>query len=107
MIATIQGKYDTLSAMMNERLRRRWAGCEALALGRGEHLGGGDDHVSGAGDGEDERQGGLATGPGVGVLMFVQCERSKRCSRREDEREQNEPHGYSIIMRSPCCGANR
>src|SRR5437899_9684929 len=35
MIATIQGKYDTLSAMMNERLRRRWAGCEALALGRG------------------------------------------------------------------------
>src|SRR5881628_1283916 len=35
MIATVQDKYDTLSPLMNERLRRRWAGCEALALGRG------------------------------------------------------------------------
>lgn len=35
MIATVQGKYATLSRLMNERLKRRWAGCEALASGRG------------------------------------------------------------------------
>jgi hypothetical protein len=35
MVATVQGKYATLAPLMNERLRRRWAGCEALALGRG------------------------------------------------------------------------
>src|SRR5437870_12642412 len=35
MIATVQGKYATLSHLMNERLKRRWAGCEALASGRG------------------------------------------------------------------------
>ena len=35
MIATIRDKYATLSAMMNERMRRRWAACEALAMGRG------------------------------------------------------------------------
>jgi hypothetical protein len=31
----VQGKYATLSRLMNERLKRRWAGCEALATGRG------------------------------------------------------------------------
>src|SRR5438876_12045146 len=35
MVATVQGRYATLAPLMNERLRRRWAGCEALALGRG------------------------------------------------------------------------
>ncbi len=35
MIATVQGKYATLSRLMNERLKRRWAGCEALASGHG------------------------------------------------------------------------
>ena len=35
MIATIQDKYDTLCSMMNERLKRRWAACEALAMGWG------------------------------------------------------------------------
>src|SRR5213593_2656523 len=35
MIATVQDKYATLSRLMNERLRRRWAGCEALVAGRG------------------------------------------------------------------------
>src|SRR5437867_382147 len=35
MIATVQGKYATLSRLMNERFKRRWAGCEALASGRG------------------------------------------------------------------------
>lgn len=31
----VQEKYDRLSHMMNERLRRRWAACEALAIGHG------------------------------------------------------------------------
>ena len=35
MIATIRDKYDTLSFMMNERMKRRWAACEALAMSRG------------------------------------------------------------------------
>jgi len=35
MLAQVQEKYDRLSHMMNERLRRRWAACEALAIGRG------------------------------------------------------------------------
>jgi len=35
MVATVQDKFDSLAPMMNERLRRRWAACEALALGRG------------------------------------------------------------------------
>ncbi len=35
MIATIRDKYDTLSVMMNERMKRRWAACEALAMSRG------------------------------------------------------------------------
>jgi hypothetical protein len=35
LVATLRHKYDTLSAMMNEKLRRRWAGCEAMAIGRG------------------------------------------------------------------------
>jgi hypothetical protein len=33
--ATLHEKFDTLSFMMNEQLRRRWAGCEAMAMGRG------------------------------------------------------------------------
>lgn len=35
MVATVQDKYDTLFPMMNEKLRRRWAACEAMAIGRG------------------------------------------------------------------------
>jgi len=35
MVATIEDKFGTLAPMMNERLRRRWAACEALVLGRG------------------------------------------------------------------------
>jgi Rhodopirellula transposase DDE domain len=35
MIATIQDKYEHLSPLMTEKLRRHWAACEALALGRG------------------------------------------------------------------------
>lgn len=35
METTVAEKFDKLSSMMNEKLRRRWAGCEALALGRG------------------------------------------------------------------------
>jgi len=35
MLATVGNKFDTLAPMMDERLRRRWAACEALAMGRG------------------------------------------------------------------------
>lgn len=35
MVATLRDKYHTLSAMMTEKLRRRWAACEAMAIGRG------------------------------------------------------------------------
>jgi len=35
MIATLEQKYEHLCPLMNEVLRRRWAACEALALGRG------------------------------------------------------------------------
>ena len=35
MVATVQDKYHALRPMMNEKLRRRWAACEAIALGRG------------------------------------------------------------------------
>jgi transposase len=35
MLALVQMKYDNLSSMMNERLKRHWAACEALALGYG------------------------------------------------------------------------
>ena len=35
MVATVREKHDTLSSMMNERVRRRWAACEAMAIGRG------------------------------------------------------------------------
>jgi transposase len=35
VLATVQSKYDTLCGAMNEQFRRRWAGCEALAIGRG------------------------------------------------------------------------
>jgi hypothetical protein len=35
MISIVEEKYERISSMMNERLRRRWAACEAMALGRG------------------------------------------------------------------------
>lgn len=35
MATTVAEKFKSLSSMMNEKLRRRWAACEALALGRG------------------------------------------------------------------------
>ncbi len=34
-MALVQEKYERLSRMMNERLKRRWAACEALTIGRG------------------------------------------------------------------------
>src|SRR5207302_5115055 len=35
MTITVREKFDKLAPVMNEQLRRRWAGCEALAIGRG------------------------------------------------------------------------
>ncbi len=35
MAVTVQEKYHRLSSLMNEKLRRHWAACEAIALGRG------------------------------------------------------------------------
>jgi len=35
MIALVQEKYQNLSALMDEKLKRHWAACEALAMGRG------------------------------------------------------------------------
>ena len=35
MAAVVAEKYDRLSSMMNEKLRRRWAACEAMSMGRG------------------------------------------------------------------------
>lgn len=35
MVAIVHMKYDQLSSMMDERLKRHWAACEALALGYG------------------------------------------------------------------------
>src|SRR5258708_8671124 len=35
MLAAIQAKFNALSAIMDERLRRRWAAAEADSLGRG------------------------------------------------------------------------
>jgi len=35
MAPPVREKFQTLSSMMNEKLKRRWAACEALALGRG------------------------------------------------------------------------
>jgi len=35
IIATLQKKYQVLSPVMDEKVRRRWAACEAMALGRG------------------------------------------------------------------------
>jgi transposase len=35
MVALVQMKYDKLASMMDERLKRHWAACEALALGYG------------------------------------------------------------------------
>jgi len=35
MLATVQEKFDRLSSMMSEKLRRHWAACEAMAMGRG------------------------------------------------------------------------
>ena len=34
-IATIQEKFKALAPLMDERMRRRWAACEANSLGRG------------------------------------------------------------------------
>jgi hypothetical protein len=38
MVALVQMKYDKLASMMDERLKRHWAACEALALGYGSLL---------------------------------------------------------------------
>lgn len=35
MVSIVKMKYEDLASMMNERLKRRWAACEALALGYG------------------------------------------------------------------------
>jgi transposase len=35
MAASVTYKFSRLSPMMNEKLRRRWAACEAMAMGRG------------------------------------------------------------------------
>ncbi len=35
MASIVAEKYSTLHSMMNEKLKRRWAGCKAMALGRG------------------------------------------------------------------------
>lgn len=35
MAVVIADKFEKLSSMMHEKLKRRWAACEALALGRG------------------------------------------------------------------------
>jgi transposase len=35
MAATVADKYGKLSSMMNEKLKRRWAACEAMSIGRG------------------------------------------------------------------------
>ena len=34
-LATIQQKFNALAPIMDERVRRRWAACEANSLGRG------------------------------------------------------------------------
>lgn len=35
MVATVREKFDRLSSMMNEKLRRHGAACEAMTMGRG------------------------------------------------------------------------
>src|SRR5258708_14670556 len=35
MIATVRQKYEALAPLLHEKARRRWAACEAQALGRG------------------------------------------------------------------------
>lgn len=35
MVCLVQDKYERLSCMMDEKLKRHWAACEALAVGRG------------------------------------------------------------------------
>lgn len=35
MVSIVAAKFELLSARMNERFKRQWAACEALALGRG------------------------------------------------------------------------
>src|ERR1700750_803736 len=35
VLVTVQQKFALLSPLMTERLRRRWAACEAQSLGRG------------------------------------------------------------------------
>ena len=34
-VETLRVKYQRMQPLLNERLRRQWAACEALALGRG------------------------------------------------------------------------
>jgi hypothetical protein len=35
MVEVVAGKFDRLRIVMNERLKRHWAACEAMAIGRG------------------------------------------------------------------------
>ena len=35
MVATVTDKFDQLSSMMHEKLKRHWAACEAMVMGRG------------------------------------------------------------------------
>ena len=35
MVATVRRKFQRLARMMNEKVMRRWAACEAMAMGRG------------------------------------------------------------------------
>ena len=35
MVGIVAGKFDRLRGVMNEKLKRRWAACEAMAIGRG------------------------------------------------------------------------
>ena len=35
MVGVVSEKFDRLRTGMNEKLRRRWAACEAMAMGRG------------------------------------------------------------------------
>jgi hypothetical protein len=35
MVGMVADKFDNLRSLMNEKLKRHWAACEAMALGRG------------------------------------------------------------------------
>ena len=35
MVASVAEKFSQLALMMNEKLQRRWAACEAMTVGRG------------------------------------------------------------------------